>query len=562
MQLAATYARVSTARQEQEQTIKSQMLAINTLIAERGFKVVAEYADEGWTGEILARPELDRLRQDAKAKLWDVLVVYDSDRISRRYAHQEQVFDELREVGIEVVCVTISPPKNAEEKILYGVRGLFAEYERSKITERFRLGKLRKVKEGHILVSEPLYGYHYVPKEEQVHGYYEINEAEARIVRMIFSWVDGDGMTLRALVRKLQEQGIRPRKSKRGVWATSTLSHLLRNKAYIGEARWGSSYAVVPTKPKKFEKYRKIKKSSRRVKPEEEWLTIPVPTIIDRDVFARVQKRLKANFLLSQRNTKNEYLLAGKIYCPCGRKRGGEGPQNGKFLYYRCLDRVLSFPLPHACKEKAINARIADQLVWNGVVELMSSPELMQNQIHRWMKGQHDQIDFNKSDTRLIKQEIDKLKVQVERYNKAYGSGLFTLEQLKEYTGPVREKAAGLEAQLSRANQEAQDLQVAPLPDEKAVADFAKEASKVLHNVSFATKKDIIMSVLEKAVGTNNGLQVYGFIPVKNINVFTNDWHRQNTPPQNIFRSAASLLDGSAKPKQIPFYLELVIQPL
>src|SRR5690242_9341814 len=205
MKLTAIYARVSTARQEDEQTIKTQLDAVNELIQKSNLKLVSEYKDEGWSGDILARPELDRLRQDAKSKMWQVLVVYDPDRLARRYSYQELVMDELREAGIEVVFVTVSAPKNSEDKILYGVRGLFAEYERAKIGERFRLGKIRKVKEGHILVSEPLYGYRYVVKQEKVHGYYEINEDEARVVRMVFDWIDQDGLTLRGIVRKLQE---------------------------------------------------------------------------------------------------------------------------------------------------------------------------------------------------------------------------------------------------------------------------------------------------------------------------------------------------------------------
>ena len=62
--------------------------------------------------------------------------------------------DELRDMGLEVMFITVPSPKNSEEKILHGVRGLFAEYERAKIRERFRLGKVRKVKEGHVLLSE------------------------------------------------------------------------------------------------------------------------------------------------------------------------------------------------------------------------------------------------------------------------------------------------------------------------------------------------------------------------------------------------------------------------
>lgn len=537
MKLAAIYARVSTARQEDEQTIKTQLDAVNELIQKRDFKLVAEYKDEGWSGDILARPALDKLRQDAKSKQWQVVVVYDPDRLARRYSYQELVMDELREAGIEVVFVTISAPKNSEDKILYGVRGLFAEYERTKIGERFRLGKIRKVKEGHILVSEPLYGYRYIPKQEKVSGFYQINEEEARVVKMMFDWIDRDGLTLRGIVGKLHELGIKPRKSQRGVWATSTLSKLLKNKAYIGEAHWGSSYGVVPERPTSKEKYRKIRKSSRRMKPEAEWFTIPVPAIIDRDVFARVRAKIEANFLLSRRNTKNEYLLTGRIYCPCGRKRAGEGPQKGKHLYYRCLDRVLSFPLPHTCMEKAINARIADRMVWHEIVGLMTSPELMRNQVERWMNTRSDKIDSSGVDIAFLKNEIIKLKEQEDRYNKAYGSGIFTVEQLKEYTVPVREQIALYESQILRAEQEQRELKTIPLPDENEVAAFAKSASVALRDLNFATKKAIVGNVVERVVGTRDKLQINGFIPVTsetNVNVFTNDRHRRTTKRRQV----------------------------
>src|SRR5581483_1116625 len=147
----------------------------------------------------------------------------------------------------------------------------------------------------------------------------------------------------------------------RGVWNTSTLSTLLRHRVYIGETHWGSSYAVVPEKPLKNDKYKKKKKTSSRKRPQEEWIMIPVPPIIDRKIFERAGQQLKTNFALCQRNKKNEYLLSNKIECTCGRKRAGEGYFNKPNLYYRCSDRVLSFPLPPKCEEKGINARLADE---------------------------------------------------------------------------------------------------------------------------------------------------------------------------------------------------------
>src|SRR3989344_9161272 len=135
--LIAIYARVSTSRQENEGTIETQLSVLREYAQKNSLIIVKEYLDDGWSGDILARPSLDELRQDAKAKLWEAVLFYDPDRLARRYSYQELVMDELRDAGIEVMFVTIAAPKNGEEKILHGVRGLFAEYERTKTAERF-----------------------------------------------------------------------------------------------------------------------------------------------------------------------------------------------------------------------------------------------------------------------------------------------------------------------------------------------------------------------------------------------------------------------------------------
>ncbi len=519
--LIAVYGRVSTSNQENEGTIETQLSAVREFAQKNNYTITQEYLDDGWSGDSIVRPALDHLRIDAKKKIWEAVLMYDPDRLARRYSYQELVMDELREAGVEILFVTVPSPKNSEDKILHGVRGLFAEYERAKITERFRLGKIRKVREGHILTTKAPYGYHYVlnqkiPNQPKVHGYYEINEEEAKVVKMIFSWVANDGLTIRKVVRKLQELAIKPQRSKRGVWNTSTLTTLLRNKTYIGEAHWGSSYSVVPEKPLKVQQYKKIKKTSRRMKPEEEWIAskIPVPIIIERGLFERARRQLETNFALCQRNKKNEYLLSGRILCSCGRRRTGEGPMRGKHLYYRCSDRVLSFPLPSACKERGINARIADKLVWQKVAGLMSSPELLAKQVERWMNTKQAKAKSSFGDIAVVEKEISKLKDQEERYNKAYGAALFTIEKLKEYTGPIRERVAVLESQIIKAGQEAGRINVAVLPTKTETNTFAREAQKTLHNLNFETRRAIVLNTVEKVVGTQQHLQVSGYIPL------------------------------------------------
>ena len=512
--LIAVYGRVSTSNQENEGTIETQLSAVNQHAQKNGYIVVKQYTDNGWSGDILARPALDQLRNDAKSKMWEAVLFYDPDRLARRYSYQELVMDELKEAGIEVMFVTISAPKNSEDKILHGVRGLFAEYERTKIAERFRLGKLRKVKDGHLLVSEPLYGYDYIKKEGNTHGFYKINEDEARVVRMIFQWVADDRLTIRGVVKKLHDLGIKPRKSKRGVWNTSTLSTMLRHKAYIGEGHWGSSYAIVPKNPLNTERYKKHKKTSRVSKPEADWIMIPVPPIIDKDLFSRARKQVEQNFSMCVRNKKNQYLLGGKIWCECGTRRSGEGPQHGKHLYYRCSNRVYSFPLPPSCTEKSINARIADDLVWTKIASLMSSPELLSKQIERWINAREHLRNAVPDNSISIKKDLSKLKEQEDRYNKAYGSGLYDMARLQEYLLPLKERRVQLESQLVQSTRTESSAKNPLMPTMNDIDTFAALASKKLLNLSFEAKRGIIMDVIDRIVATQAELKVYGFIPV------------------------------------------------
>ena len=282
----ASYLRVSTSAQEVQETIGTQRMAVKDYADKNGLDVIKEYeyADDGWSGDTLTRPRLDQLREDAGAKMWNTVLIYDPDRLARRYSYQELVMDELREAGIEVIFTTVSTPKNMEDKILYGVRGLFAEYERMKIGERFRLGKLRKVREGHILTTGPLYGYTYTRtnKDTKEHGYYTVNEVEANVIRDICKWIDVDNMTLRKVVKRLQEDGIKPRKNINGVWNTSTLSTLLRHKALIGEAHYGASYAIVPLRPFKNEKYKQEAQCHKMAKQKTEMIADAAMTFFRR----------------------------------------------------------------------------------------------------------------------------------------------------------------------------------------------------------------------------------------------------------------------------------------
>ncbi|MCF8275582.1 MAG: recombinase family protein [Flavobacteriales bacterium] len=520
--LVAVYGRVSTSTQENEGTIETQLLAVREHAEKHGYSIVREYLDEGWSGDTLVRPNLDQLRMDAKKKLWEAVLIFDPDRLARRFSYQELVSDELREAGIEVMFVTTPTPTNSEDRILFGVKGLFAEYERSKIAERFRLGKVRKAKEGHIIASEAPYGYTYVARKGNKgesgfkEGYYEVNEVEASVVKSIFSWVADDRLSLRAVIGKLKDLGIPPRKSKRGVWSTSTLSNMFKNRTYIGEGFYGKHYGVVPENPTSKNVYRKIKKTSRKQRPEEDWISIPTPQIIPEKLFNRASKRLQKNFEQSIRNTKNEYLLSGRIWCTCDSRRTGEGPQNGKYLYYRCSNRINNFPLPPTCLEGGINARIADKLVWNEISQLMSSPSLLFKQAERFYVEPNREVTGPTINIQATQAEITKLKEREARFTNAYGDGVLSIEKFKELVLPVRERAAILENQVSKAKDEVQPKAKQSLPNYSDIEEFTNVISNRLGDLSFDDKKAILDDTTCKIVGTQEGLLISGYISIQN----------------------------------------------
>ncbi|MCL6096065.1 MAG: recombinase family protein [Patescibacteria group bacterium] len=511
--LVASYSRVSSQRQEQEQTIETQILAIKDYAKENNLTIVKEYRDEGWSGTILARPSLDELRIEAKNKLWEGVIIYDPDRLARKYSYQSLLLDELEEAGIKVFFITTPPAKTDEDKLLYGVKGLFAEYERARITDRFRLGKLRKAREGNIVTTEAPYGYFYIKKQGQKQGYLKINQSEASVVKMIFSWIGEKGLTMREVVRRLQELKIAPRKSKKKVWNTSTLVNLLRNETYIGKAHYHKSYAVVPEKPLKQEKYKKVKKSSRKMRPVNEWIEIPTPKIISVDLFEKTRQQLKDNFELSNRNKKNQYLLSGRIYCSCGKRRTGEGPQKGKHLYYRCSDRVSKFPLKPTCFEKGVNARIADNIVWDKLSRLMISPELIKKQAERWLNTKRVKTINTGNSIEGLENELVKLKNEEERYLKVFGAELMSFENLQDFLAQIKTKREGIQGQIKALNEQSLNVP-SQIPTSDQINILVEQAKKYLPNLGFETKQAIVRKLVDKIVAKQNEMTIYGYLPI------------------------------------------------
>ena len=128
------YGRVSGDQQEKEDTIASQLEAVRQRIASDGLECAPElcFVDDGYSGYVLTRPGLERLRDQAAAGVLDRLYVLDPDRFSRKYAYQVLILEELTRCGVEVVFLRNPPGHGPEENLLLQVQGVIAEYERAR----------------------------------------------------------------------------------------------------------------------------------------------------------------------------------------------------------------------------------------------------------------------------------------------------------------------------------------------------------------------------------------------------------------------------------------------
>ena len=187
---AALYARVSTEKQEREETIASQVDLLYKAAAAAGYDIAPTnvFIDEGVSGTRLDRPALDRLRDLVAEGAFEVLLVTVPDRLARRYAYQVLLIEEFRRCGCEVVFVQHPLGASPEEQMLVQMQGVFAEYERALIQERTRRGRLFAARQGRVNWGNPPYGYTYVRKTFTTPQHLVINEAEAEVVRLIYRW--------------------------------------------------------------------------------------------------------------------------------------------------------------------------------------------------------------------------------------------------------------------------------------------------------------------------------------------------------------------------------------
>src|SRR5438132_6903240 len=238
MRMTAIYARVSSEQQREENTIASQTASLIDFAKAHDLEVLKEWVfeDAGYSGATLERPGLERVRDLAAEGQIQVVLAYSPDRLSRKYAYQILLMEELARHGVETLFVKAPQSASAEDQLLVQFQGMIAEYERAQILERSRRGKRHRARAGEISVlSGAPYGYRYIRKSDEAPAAYAVIETEARVVRQVYERYTMAGLSIGAVTRELNDQGVATRKPNTR-WERSMVWAMLRNPAYRGRA--------------------------------------------------------------------------------------------------------------------------------------------------------------------------------------------------------------------------------------------------------------------------------------------------------------------------------------
>jgi site-specific DNA recombinase len=491
---AALYARVSTDKQEREDTVASQVDLLHQTAAAHGYEVLPGHVfiDDGIIGTRLDRPARDRLRDLAAEGAFEVILLTAPDRLARRDAYQVVLVEEFARCGCEVVFAQQSLGTSPEEQMLLQMQGVLAEDERALIHERTRRGRVFAARQGRVNWGNPPYGYTYIRTTPTTPQHLVINETEAEIVRQIYRWCGEEQLSSYAIHQRLTAQGIPPRKSSPRGWAQSRVMEILRDSLSKREASYNRTQPGDVRRP---DGQRGLKErppgngQGRTRRPQTEWIPLRVPALIDPETWERAQAQLVRNRERAQRhNTQHRYLLRSLLVCArCGRRMVGTwSAQGGRYIY------ALRYPryMPGACMGRSLGATTIEPRVWDQVKTLLSDPAVLRMQ---YAHGHGDPaVDVRADQKRArLERKLTALDREVTRLIDAYQAEVIELAELAERRHRIEDHGRMLRERVREIEQQRAD-RAAELRLLDGVDAFCASVRGAMEEPSFEVQQQVV----------------------------------------------------------------------
>jgi site-specific DNA recombinase len=519
----AAYVRVSTSRQVRLQTIEQQLEMVRKYAREKGWELPEEdiFRDDGYSGTTLKRPALDALRDKARLREFEVIVMLSPDRLARNYVHQMVLIEEFEKGGCRVEFVERPMSSEPNDQLLLQIRGAVAEYERTLLSERMRRGRLAKYKAGLLLPwTHVPYGYRVDPDRPRDPAGVRPDEAKVAVVAEIFAAYLEPGASLFGVSRHLRDMGVpAPRGGK--AWSTATLRGILTNPVYTGRVYAGR----VRYRPAR------IRRSathpighphdSADPLPEEEWLFVAeVPAVVSQEQFDLAAQKLSKNKSFARRNNKaNEHLLRALVSCgacmlaciACART--GRKNNDRKQRYYVCSGK---FNKAHSTPEEKCPSRYApaeqlDEIVWKDLCEVLTHPESITDALRRAHGGEWLPQEL-KARQENLRQGRAALGRQLERLTEAYLGEVIPLAEYQRRRKDLEQRDEALAAQERQLQaQSRQRMELAGVAG--SIEDFCERVRGGLADATFEQKRKLVELLIDRVIVTDEEVEIRYVIP-------------------------------------------------
>ena len=522
MKAAAIYARVSSEQQKEENTIASQTAALIDFAREQGYSVPDEWVieDEGFSGASLLRPGLERLRDLAAEGHIQTVLIHSPDRLSRKYAYQVLLTEEFARHGVETIFLKAPHSDTPEDQLMLQFQGMIAEYERAQILERSRRGKRHRAKAGQVsvLCAAP-YGYRYIRKTSEAPARYEIDAAEAEVVRLVYDKYTVGGLSIGAIARLLHGMGVPTRRRVR--WERSVVWAILRNPAYKGTACFNKTQ-VGPrqkaTKPFRLSG-RAVHgdKSSSHERPRDEWIEIPVPAIVSAETFALAAERLADNKRFAPRRTIEPSIVQGLVSCrKCGYalSRTSARTSARKIHYYRCLGSDAWRHLGGAvCDSRPIRQDLLDQIVWQEVIHLIEDPTLIRAELDRRLDAARA-AEPTKRRQEALERELTRIRKSMERLLTAYQEDLLSLDELRRRMPELRAREQSMQAERQAILDQTAD-QISFLRLAETLTAFLQRLRQSAETLEIAERQKVVRLLVKEVLVDNDTITIRHSMPAQ-----------------------------------------------
>jgi len=239
-----------------------------------------------------------------------------------------------------------------------------------------------------------------------------------------------------------------------------------------------------------------------------------VPAIVSKDTFDAAQELLRRNLTdFNRGNTNNRDLLKGLVRCgKCGAAYCGSF--NSGTIYYRCTNRIHTFPEPKWCDAPHIRADRLEPLVWDKLCEVIQQPDLMflAHKKHEYDEGT-DGDNLDKS-IQLAENRLKNTEKEAERLLDIYTDGVISKDTLKERMLKLNDKRESLQTELAKLlkTQEQAALNERVI---KGISNYCQVIAENLQGIGqdIEAKRYILTSLIDRVEIFQDHIKIHTAIP-------------------------------------------------